>query len=75
MVADVLILFFRPFAEICSDAKVPGKSEAEEATLLLLGDQTQLSQGARDRGKCSRPAWNFPREPTGALQGGPAMES
>uniref|UniRef100_A0A8B9YC34 General transcription factor II-I repeat domain-containing protein 1 n=1 Tax=Bos mutus grunniens TaxID=30521 RepID=A0A8B9YC34_BOSMU len=86
----VIINQLQPFAEICSDAKVPGKSEAEEATLLLLGDQTQLSQGARDRGKCSRPAWNFPgslrpsarpvspegpRKPAGALQRGPAMES
>ncbi|XP_060261881.1 general transcription factor II-I repeat domain-containing protein 1 isoform X2 [Ovis aries] len=59
----VIINQLQPFAEICSDAKVPGESEAKEATLLLLGDQTQLGQGAHDRGKCSCPAWNFPRNP------------
>lgn len=42
---------------------MPGESEAKETTLVLLGDQTQLGHGAHDRGKCSRLAWNFPRNP------------
>ncbi|KAK2507013.1 hypothetical protein MC885_001456 [Smutsia gigantea] len=36
----VVVNQLQPFAEICNDAKMPGKPEVEEATLLLLADQS-----------------------------------
>uniref|UniRef100_A0A671F093 General transcription factor II-I repeat domain-containing protein 1 n=1 Tax=Rhinolophus ferrumequinum TaxID=59479 RepID=A0A671F093_RHIFE len=79
----VIINQLQPFAEICNDTKVPGKSEAEEATLLPLRDQsvvtterkmyapsTKYLSGELQISLCRASIPRGPRKPAGALRRG-----
>lgn len=48
---DLASLSFRPFAEVCNDAKVPGESEAGEASLLPHGDQSLAFKNTKSTGR------------------------